>query len=197
MTALWRSSAPSSRAVVVIGASTGGTRVLGRMLELLPPLPACLVIVQHMPKFINASLASALSQQAGREVRLAEDGDPVTDGRILLAPSETHCTFRGNRRLCLTPGPQVNFVCPSIDVTMQSLTAPSAGQKFIGVLLTGIGKDGAVGMAHMKKLGALTVAQDQATCAVYGMPAEAVKLGCVDYVLPPEQIALLIERQTA
>lgn len=181
--------------LVIIGASTGGPRVLGEILELLPPLSACLVIVQHMPKFINASLARTLSRQARTEVRLAQDGEMIQAGQVLLAPSEQHCTFAGNRMLRLAPGPQVNFVCPSIDVTMQSLTAPPGSQRLIGVLLTGMGRDGAAGLAHLKNLGALTIAQNQATCAVYGMPAEAVKLGCVDHVLSPERMVRLIAQE--
>lgn len=188
------SAPPAVPPVVIFGASTGGTRTLGQILELLPPLPACLVLVQHMPAFINDSLARTFSQQARTEVRLVRDGEPIESGAILLAPSDRHCTFRGNRRLHLASGPPVNFVCPSIDVTMRSLSLPPPGQALIGVLLTGMGKDGAAGMAHMKGLGALTVAQDRASCAVYGMPAEAVQLGCVDHVLPPEEIARVIAR---
>lgn len=185
-------AAPSTGSLVVIGSSTGGTRVLTEILRALPPLPAGLVIVQHMPKFINATLAQGLSRETTAPVRIIEAGDCVEDGRVFLAPSERHCTLAHNRTFHLAPGPKVNYVCPAIDVTMQSLQRPPAGQALIGVILTGMGRDGAAGLAHMKALGALTLAQNEASCAIYGMPAEAVKLGCVDHVLPPQEIAQLI-----
>lgn len=180
--------------LVVIGASTGGTRVLPDLFGWLPPLPAAFLVVQHMPKFINDSFARSLSQRTHAPVRLAEDFSALGSGQVWLAPSEVHCTVVQNRAVRLQAGPQVNYVCPSVDVAMHSLTPPAPGQKLIGVLLTGMGKDGAAGLAHIKRLGGLTIAQNQATCAVYGMPAAAVKLGCVDYELPPEQIAALLTR---
>jgi two-component system chemotaxis response regulator CheB len=147
------------------------------------------VIVQHMPRFINASLARTLSRVAWTPVRIIAEGDRLEEGAVFLAPSEVHCTLVNNRAFRLAAGPPVNYVCPSIDVTMLSLVPPAAGHALIGVILTGMGKDGARGLAHMKKLGAVTIAQNEATCAVFGMPAEAIKLGCVDRVLPPESIA--------
>jgi two-component system chemotaxis response regulator CheB len=189
-----QSPATGARCLVVIGASTGGTQVVTEMLRAMPPLPACIVIVQHMPKFINASLARTLSRNAAAPVRIIEEGDRVGEGGIFLAPSEVHCTLVNNRSFHLATGPKVNFVCPSIDVTMRSLVPPLASHALVGVLLTGMGEDGAAGLAHMKQLGALTLAQNQATCAVYGMPAKAVKLGCVDRVLPPGEIARVISR---
>jgi two-component system chemotaxis response regulator CheB len=131
------------------------------------------------------------------EVRLAQDGDWLREGLVLVAPSEAHCTLQRNQRVRLAPGPKVNFVCPSVDVMMQSVKAPPAGQRLIGVLLTGMGKDGAAGLAHLKRLGALTIAQDEASSAVYGMPAEAVKLGCVDHELAPEGILRLLTLKAA
>jgi two-component system chemotaxis response regulator CheB len=119
---------------------------------------------------------------------LARDGDVLEDGLTLLAPSGVHCTFDRNQSLKLTPGEKVNYVCPSIDVTMLSLTPPALGMRLAGVILTGMGKDGAAGLAHIRKAGGLTLAQNKATCAVYGMPAEAVKLGAVMHELPPEGI---------
>ena len=184
--------------LVVIGASTGGPRVLTELLKLLQPLRACIVIVQHMPRFINPSFVKTLSQSAGTEVRLTQEADLLADGQILVAPSEVHCSFVRNRRVHLSTGPRVNHVCPSIDVAMQSLLAPAPGQSLFGVLLTGMGKDGAVGLAHIKHLGGLTAAQTADTCAVYGMPAEAMKLKCVDQQLPPHRIARwLAERYAA
>lgn len=182
---------PSS--LVIIGASTGGPRTLADLVGLLPTLRACIVIVQHFPKFINASFVRSLRRCTPMEVRLAEEGDTLRDGLILVAPSEVHCHLVHNRFVHLAAGPSVNFVCPSIDVTMQSISRNRP--RLIGVLLTGMGKDGAAGLAHLKRLGALTIAQDQASCAVYGMPAEAVRLGCVDQQLPPDRIAELLTRE--
>lgn len=183
--------------LIVIGASTGGPKVLGDMLALLPPLRACVVIVQHMPAFINASFVRTLARQACMDVRLAQDGDSLDEGVVLVAPSDFHLLFGRNRSAHIASGPQVNYVCPSIDVTMQSLQPPTPGQRIIGVLLTGMGRDGAAGLAHIKRLGGLTVAQDEASCAVWGMPAQAVKLGCVDYELPPESIVALLTNEAA
>ncbi len=183
--------------LVVIGASTGGTRVVTYLLDRLPPLRAAVVIVQHMPKFINLSFARTLARHARSEVRLVQDGDPLQDGAFYLAPSDIHCTVVANRRLRLSPGPDVNYVCPSIDVTMQSLQSPASGQRIIGILLTGMGRDGANGLAYIRKLGGVTIAQNEASCAVYGMPAEAVKLGCVDFELPPDAIVTMLAARLA
>lgn len=175
--------------LVLLGASTGGTRAIARILSLLPPLRASIVIVQHMPRFINESFARSLAADSANAVRLVRDGDVLAESTVFLAPSDLHCQLVGNRRLRLVPGLPVNYVCPAVDVTMQSVAPPAPGQRLVGILLTGMGRDGAQGMAHLKSLGALTVAQDAASCAVHGMPAEAVRLGCIDYELNPDAIA--------
>ena len=180
------------RSLILIGASTGGTRVLTHLISLLPPLQASIVIVQHMPKFINDSFIRTLRQYAAAKVCLAADGESLREGSVFLAPSEQHCTLVDNRSLRLAPGAKVNYVCPSVDVLMQSARPPQNGQRLIGVLLTGMGKDGAAGLAHIKRLGGLTIAQNESTCAVYGMPAQAAQLGCVDYELAPEDIAEML-----
>jgi two-component system, chemotaxis family, protein-glutamate methylesterase/glutaminase len=194
MNAAGRALVPAPR-LIVMGASTGGVRILGEIVSRLPCLRACLVIVQHMPKFINASFVRTLGNHAQAEVRLAQDGDRLAQGLILVAPSEVHCRIVSNRWLQLAPGPSVNYVCPSIDVTMQSVGPSSHGSKPVGVLLTGMGRDGADGMAHLKALGGITITQNESTCAVYGMPAEAVRLGCVDFELPPAKIADFLARE--
>jgi two-component system, chemotaxis family, protein-glutamate methylesterase/glutaminase len=187
---------PLPRCIILVGASTGGTRVLEEIIGQLPPLPAAMVIVQHMPKFINDSFVSSLSLNARAEIRLAQDGDCLREGLILIAPSGMHCSLISNYRIYLESGAQVNYVCPSIDVLMQSVCKPAPQQLLIGVLLTGMGRDGAAGMSHIKNMGGLTIAQDRNSSAVYGMPAEAVKLGCIDAELPPKKIAQLLENQT-
>jgi two-component system, chemotaxis family, protein-glutamate methylesterase/glutaminase len=175
--------------LVIIGASTGGPGVVGGILGLLPPLPASVIVVQHMPRFINESFVRTLGKQASMPVRLIRDGDLLEAGTVYVAPSDVHCTLVLDRTFHLAAGPRVNYVCPSIDVTMESVRTPASERALVGVLLTGMGRDGAAGMGHLKRLGALTLAQNERTSAVYGMPAEAVKLGCVDRSLSPEGIA--------
>ena len=192
---LVRSGTIDPPSLIVIGASTGGPKVLWDLFSAMPPLSACILIVQHFPKFINDSFVRSLSLRTQAKVRLAQHGDELAEGLVLVAPSEVHCRVVGNRHLHLASGPDVNYVCPSIDVTMQSLCAWPNGSKLIGVLLTGMGRDGAAGLAHVKQLGGLTIAQYEATCAVYGMPGAAVRLGCVDFELPPEKIATLLVAQ--
>lgn len=181
--------------LIVIGASTGGTRVLPELITPLSRHRAAIVIVQHMPRYINASLVRTLGRHAACPVSLVQDGDRLEPAHVYVAPSEVHCTLVNNRGLRLTPGPAVNYVCPAIDITMQSVRPLDPGQVLIGILLTGMGRDGAAGLVHLKQLGGITFAQNQASCAVYGMPAEAVKLGCVDHVLPPPEIARWVSRK--
>jgi len=180
------------RCLILMGASTGGTRILVELLSQLPPLPAAIVIVQHMPKFINASLVQSLSQCSRMPVCLASDTDRLLEGQILVAPSDFHLSLVGNRSVALTEGPKVNYVRPAVDVMMQSARR-QGGQQLIGVLLTGMGRDGADGMRYLKGIGATTIVQNQATCAVYGMPAEAMKTGCIDHQLPPAGIVRLLQ----
>jgi two-component system chemotaxis response regulator CheB len=146
-----------------------------------------------MPAFINEAVAGSLARAWWGEARLAADGDVLEDGLLLLAPSERHCVLIGNRRIALVDGEKVNFCRPSIDVTMGSVEAVP-GISSTGVLLTGMGRDGARGLLHMRDLGARTVVQDEASSAVYGMPAEAVRLGAAEYVLAPRRIAELLTR---
>lgn len=182
----------AAKTIVIIGASTGGTRLLPEMLATLPPLPAAFLIVQHMPPFIAASFLRTLAASTAMKVTMARDGADLASGEIALVPGGVHCSLANNQTLKVGPGPKVNFVCPSIDVAMQSLKAPVNGQRLFAILLTGMGRDGAAGMAHIKSLGGTTIVQDKRSCAVYGMPAEAVRLGCVDYQLAPAQITRLL-----
>ena len=176
-------------ALIIIGASTGGTRVLPDLLVRLPQLQACVLIIQHMPAFISANVARTLADTSKMPLRLAADGDELTAGQVLVLPGDQHGVLtQGNRVLRLTADPRVNFVRPSIDVTMLSV-APSPGQRLAGVILTGMGKDGAAGIRHLKGLGATTFAQNEDTCAVFRMPQKAIETGCVDHVMPPGAIA--------
>lgn len=186
-------SLPSS--LIVIGASTGGTRVLPRILARLPVLRAAVVIVQHMPEFITRSFAQSLQRESVMPVRTAATEDRLVDGEVLLAPGGWHCEVVRNEQIAICDGPKVNFVKPAIDVTMRSVQPVPRLPGLCGVILTGLGRDGADGMVHFKRLGALTLAQDQASAAVYGMPSAAVATGCVDQVMDPENIADTLARR--
>lgn len=176
------------RTIIVIGASAGGPRVLKTIFSRMPKLNASIVVVQHMPKFLNEPLRESLVFLTSMRVELAEDAHFLKPGHVYIAPSERHLTLLGNRKFHLYDGEKVNYVCPSVDVTMRSLVM-EPGYSFIGVILTGMGRDGADGIVHIKKeLGGLTIAQDEKTSSIFGMPKEAIATGCVDYVLPPEAI---------
>lgn len=184
--------------LVIIGASTGGTRILPVILRRLKQLRACVIIVQHMPEFINASFANSLAMNCVMPVRLARDSDRLQNGTVLIVPGAWHCSLsRNNTAVHLWQGEKVNFVCPSIDVTMLSILPLRPHGMLMGIILTGMGRDGANGIVHVKKLGGMTIAQEKNSCAVYGMPNEAVKTGCVDLVLPPNEIGDLINRTFA
>ncbi|MDD5092895.1 MAG: CheB methylesterase domain-containing protein [Dehalococcoidia bacterium] len=176
-----------SKNIIIIGSSSGGPLTLRRVLAKLPVLDASILIVQHMPKFINDTIRESLSRMTDMRVRLAEDRAMLEDGKVFVAPSEVHMEIEDNRRIRLRQSERVNFVCPSIDVTMQSIRH-EPGLSTVGVILTGIGRDGAQGISHIKCLGGTTIAQDSRTCVVYGMPKAAVETGNVDFVLTPEEI---------
>ena len=142
-----------------------------------------------MPIFINRSVRDSIQRGTTMTVKIAEDGEMIRDGVIYIAPSEMHLELKNNRMIYLMNGEKVNFVCPAIDVTMNSLM-PWGDDRIIGVILTGMGKDGAQGLLHIKNIGGLTIAQDEESCIVYGMPKVAYETGGVDLVLSPEQIRL-------
>jgi two-component system chemotaxis response regulator CheB len=166
--------------IVVIGSSTGGPRILPELFARLPPLRAAIVVVDTLAKV------------SPMPVQMVHDQDTLQPGRIYIAPSGKHCAFVRNRILELRDDKPVNFVCPSIDVAMLSLCPPQPMTKIVGVVLTGMGADGAAGLVHIKRLGGATFAQDKATCAVFGMPGEAIKTGKVDHVLPPDAISQML-----
>jgi len=177
--------------IVVIGASTGGTEALRLLLEALPADAPGIVIVQHMPQGFTAAFARRLDESCRIAVKEAADGDTVLPGRALIAPGNRHLLLkRSGARYCveINDGPLVNRHRPAVDVLFRS-AARDAGANAIGVILTGMGSDGALGMQELKQAGAVTIAQDEASCVVFGMPKEAIKLGCIDQVLPLERIA--------
>ena len=181
------------RNLVVIGVSTGGPFTLKELFIDLPPLDAIFVIVLHITKQMDFRIAQGLNSVASMPVALAENGEHLKKGHIYLAPGGYHLKLNGNQKVELCEGARVNFVQPSVDVTMQSLTRQLSGN-VIGIVLTGMGKDGAEGIRHVKSIGGVTIAQDQKSSTIYGMPKAAALTGAVDFVLPPKKIgAKLIE----
>ena len=177
--------------VVAIGASTGGTEALRVFLEGLPADSPGIVVVQHMPEMFTAAFARRLDGLCAVSVKEAADGDAVVRGRVLIAPGNRHTLLKrsGARyNVEVRDGPLVTRHRPSVDVLFRSV-ARYAGKNAVGVIMTGMGDDGARGMAEMKTAGADTIAQDEATSVVFGMPQEAIKQGGVDKVLPLGKIA--------
>ncbi|MFP4153482.1 MAG: chemotaxis response regulator protein-glutamate methylesterase [Alkalispirochaeta sp.] len=177
--------------VVAIGASTGGTEALREVLEALPLNAPGIVIVQHMPEHFTAAFARRLDSICQITVKEAENNDTVVTGHALIAPGNKHLLLKrsGARYYVeVKDGPLVSRHRPSVDVLFRS-AARYAGPNAIGVIMTGMGDDGARGMAEMREAGAYTFAQDEATCVVYGMPNEAMKRNAVDESIPLEKIA--------
>jgi two-component system chemotaxis response regulator CheB len=177
--------------VIAIGASTGGTEALLAVLRALPVDSPGIVIVQHMPEKFTSQFAARLDTMCEISVKEAVSGDTVLRGQALIAPGNHHLLLKrsGARYYVeISDGPLVNRHRPSVDVLFRS-TARYAGANAVGVIMTGMGDDGARGMLEMKQAGAHTMAQDEASCVVFGMPAEAIKHGGVDRVLPLDRIA--------
>lgn len=174
--------------VVIIGASTGGFKIVGRVFSNLPMLNACIIVVQHMLRSVNGAFKEKLNRNTEMEVKIAEDGDNIEGGNVYIAPSGLHLRLIDNRKIGLINDGKVNSVRPSIDVTMNSLKS-GPGDGIIGVILTGMGKDGVEGISHIKSIGGITIAQDRDTSAIYGMPKAAVETGDVDFALTPEEIS--------
>jgi two-component system chemotaxis response regulator CheB len=172
--------------VVAIGTSTGGTLALEEVLTALPRVTPGIVIVQHMPEKFTAAFAERLNKLCQLEVKEARHGDRVLPGRALIAPGGKHMLLRrdgANYHVDVIDGPLVNRHRPSVDVLFRSV-AKQAGANALGVIMTGMGDDGAAGLLEMRKAGARTVAQDEESCVVYGMPKEAVKRGGVEKSVP-------------
>ncbi|BDV01068.1 chemotaxis response regulator protein-glutamate methylesterase of group 2 operon [Thermodesulfomicrobium sp. WS] len=182
--------------VVAIGASTGGTEALARLLSALPAHVPGIVVVQHMPEKFTRAFAQRLDGLCAISVKEAEDGDPVLRGHALIAPGGRHMLLsRSGARyfVKIKDGPLVSRHRPSVDVLFRS-TARYAGKNALGIIMTGMGDDGARGMREMHDAGAYTIAQDEASCVVFGMPKEAIAAGGVDEVLPLDAIPAAILR---
>jgi two-component system, chemotaxis family, protein-glutamate methylesterase/glutaminase len=188
---------PPSGRLAVLGASLGGTEALQEVLSQLPMDHPGLVVVQHMPMEFTGAFARRLDQNSNFSVKEAQDGDWVLDGQALLAPGGVHLCVepQGNHfRVRTLEGPTVHHVKPSVDILFHS-AARAAGSRALGALLTGMGRDGAEGLLAMRRAGAMTLAQDQASCVVYGMPKEAVERGAVERIVPLCEMAKVISRE--
>jgi len=177
--------------VVVIGSSTGGTKALEKVLMSMPRNCPPVVVVQHMPESFTKSFADRLNELCECEVKEAADGDSVIPGRVIIARGNYHTLLKRSGAkyyIQVKSGPLVSRHRPSVDVLFKS-AARFAGANVVGVILTGMGRDGAAGMRLMSDGGAKNIAQDEKTCVVFGMPKEAIDAGGVDYVLPLENIA--------
>ena len=180
--------------IIAIGASTGGTEAIKEVLTHLPPDSPGVVITQHIPKAFSGPFARRMNDCCSVSVTEAEDGQQILAGHVYIAPGDRHLMVvrNGARYACrLDDGVPVNRHKPSVDVLFRSV-AQHAGRNAVGVLLTGMGKDGARGLKEMLDSGSRTIAQDEATSVVWGMPGEAVALGAAEQVLPLEHIAAKI-----
>ena len=177
--------------IVAIGASTGGTEALREILEALPPDAPGIVIVQHMPELFTAAFARRLNETCRVQVKEAAEGDRIIPGRALIAPGNRHLLVRrdgAQYAVRLSDGPLVSRHRPSVDVLFQSV-AQAAGPNAVGVILTGMGNDGAAGLLEMQQSGAVTLAQDESTSVVFGMPGAAIARGAARFVHPLPAIA--------
>ena len=179
--------------LIAIAASTGGTEAIRKVITQFPRNSPGVLIVQHMPAQFTTSFAERLDSLCEMHVKEAQDGDTITNGKIVIAPGNYHMLLKrsGARYYVqVKQGPMVHHQRPAADVLFKSVSR-YAGANALGIILTGMGSDGAAGMLSMKKAGSINIAQDENSCVVYGMPKEAVKLGCVDYIKDINDIAPL------
>ena len=181
----------SSEKLIAIGASTGGTEAIRHVLQPLPATSPALLITQHMPPGFTKSFAERLNKLCQITVKEAEDGERILPGHAYIAPGAMHMELTrsgANYQVKLNDGPPVNRHKPSVDVLFNSV-AQFAGRNAVGVILTGMGNDGAAGLLAMNKAGAWTIAQNEASCVVFGMPREAIALGGASEVVDLHQIS--------
>lgn len=181
----------TTKKVIAIGASTGGVQAIQAVLTKLPKNSPGVLIVQHMPEHFTTSFAARMNEICEVEVREAKDGDQLMNGLVLIAPGNFHMTLARSGAVYIVKlhqGPLVSRHRPSVDVLFDSV-ATFAGKNSLGVILTGMGADGASGIKKMKETGAITLAQDEKTSIVFGMPKVAIELGGIDFIVPLEQVA--------
>ncbi|WP_160683479.1 chemotaxis response regulator protein-glutamate methylesterase [Clostridium sp. C2-6-12] len=177
-----RTLIPSSNKLIAIGASTGGTEALYSILKVLPKTVPGIVVVQHIPPVFSRMFAERLNMQTSFDVKEAQTGDVIEPGRVLIAPGDKHMKVKkaGDKYIVeLTQGSKVSGHCPSVDVLFESV-AKTAGKNAVGVILTGMGQDGATGLMSMRRFGAKTIGQDKESSVVYGMPKVAFDIGAVE-----------------
>ena len=182
--------------VVAIGSSTGGTEAVRKIINALPRTFPGIVITQHMPAGFTKSFADSLNRDALMQVKEAETGDRIMPGLVLIAPGAKHMTVHrsgGYYHVTCQEGEKVSGHCPSVDVLFNSV-AKSVGSNAVGAILTGMGRDGADGLLAMKEAGAETMAQDEKSCVVFGMPKEAYKCGATKRMVPLDQIPTVLNR---
>ena len=185
----------SATRVIVIGSSTGGPNTVQSIISALPKdIPAAILIVQHMPREFTGPLALRLDENSELPVKEAEDGEIIKEGTVLVAKGGYHMIVEPNMRIKLVDGPKRFGVKPAVNMTMVS-ASEVFGSNTIGVLLTGMGHDGAFGMKSIKKRGGKTIAQDSSSSVIYGMPKAAVDLRAVDMLLPTEKIPKIIQEE--
>jgi len=185
----------SATRIVVIGSSTGGPNTVQSIISSLPnDLPAAILVVQHLPKEFTGPLALRLNENSDLPVKEAEDGDIIKEGTVLVAKGGYHMIVEPNMRIKLIDGPKRFGVKPAVNMTMVS-ASEVFGSNTIGVILTGMGHDGAFGMKTIKKRGGKTIAQDSSSSVIYGMPKAAVDLKAVDKLLPTEKIPRMIQEE--
>lgn len=177
--------------IIIIGSSTGGPRVLFEIFRDLPLLDASIIIIQHMPASTTPRMARRLSELASVQVIIPESGDKLENGCIFLEKGDYHLILDHNEIIRLDLSDKVNFVRPSIDVTLLSLEEDQRYQ-FIGIILSGMGNDGTMGFYHLKRIGGRTIVQDPKTCIIKSMPEAAIKTGFVDELLTPQEIKELL-----
>lgn len=182
----------AAQTLVIIGSSTGGPRAIETVFSNIPPnLPAGLVVVQHMPKDFTRNFAERLNNLFPIPIKEAQEGDLVQNGQVLVAPGDYHLRINHDHRIALSQEERVMFLRPAIDITMETLPL-TYRNRVVGVILTGMGRDGARGMAAIKRAGGVTIAQDKETSTIYSMPRIIAEEGNADYILPLSQIGGVI-----
>lgn len=173
--------------ILIIGSSTGGPRVIFDIFTGIPAVTMAIVIVQHMPESTTSRFARRLAQLSSMDVIVPKGGEVLKHGSLYITPGDNHLIFKNNDTMVLEKSEKVNFVRPSVDVTMLSLS-PDPRHSYYGIILSGMGSDGAQGLSYMKKIGAQVFIQDPDTCTIKSMPEAAFRLTDVDRVLSPEEI---------
>jgi two-component system chemotaxis response regulator CheB len=189
------SMATTTDSIIVIGTSTGGTQALEQILCKIPRTCPGIAVVQHMPEKFTAAFAARLNSLCEVDVKEAETGDRLIPGRVLIAPGGHHLEIQRSGAQYVAKvfrGPSVNRHCPSVDVLFRS-AARAAGKNAMGIIMTGMGDDGAKGLLEMRQAGCRTIAQDENSCIVFGMPKEAIQLGAAKEILSLSQIPAVLE----